>query len=581
MKNLFKFLLPPIIYDLLRKYYNFRLRKKKNYDVRRWWNNEKVTKFKSNEFKDYFHNFSDKLFIINLENEIKNCVIITPNEKKTFIFKNKSKDFCKILIQFGNIDPKIIGSYSVYSNNILISEVTCPTGSEWTRLWIDEKYISSKFEIINNSQQNMYFALPQFIYLKNVSDKITNIIVLVMDQVDQEFFQSLQENGSLKNINKFFTKGTTYTNCFVSGDWTVPCFTSLFTGKQSSYHGFSDLKYSHYLENTTSDDNIFTLANKNKFDTFCITKSKGHNPLFNFQKFVNRFFFFEDSFKKNDEEDLFLGKLIDHLEANKESKTFSLVHFMKTHTPYYQTSFMEQRRLKNFRIGDPAQEFNDAEIGIGDSKIESYLDQKLFKNIRLRQSARLERIDFILDQLFSYLERNDLIKNSVVILTSDHGIPHGLKNKPMLNNNWVNVPLKIYHPLFDSSEVNTPVSNVNIYALIKAIIEDNYNASNIISPFNNNSQIQFSISESLFDDKYKVLIKDSKYEFRIAVSYDSVKKYIFPDNILHSEISDGKNIINDKNIYNYFYKIFLDNIKKSKIIKIQYVTDQSMNKIYK
>ena len=62
------------------------------------------------------------------------------------------------------------------------------------------KYILSKFEIINNSNQDMYFALPRFIYSKNDSEKIDNIIILVMDQVDQKFFQSLEEKGCLKNI---------------------------------------------------------------------------------------------------------------------------------------------------------------------------------------------------------------------------------------------------------------------------------------------------------------------------------------------------------------------------------------------
>ena len=99
-------------------------------------------------------------------------------------------------------------------------------------------------------------------------------------------------------------------------------------------------------------------------------------------------------------------------------------------------------------------------------------------------------------------------------------------------------------------------------------MEDNYKALNIINPFNNNSEIKFSISESLFNKKYKALIKDSRYEFRITVNYDPIKRIIFLNNILYSEISDENGIVNDKNIYNYFFKIFLDNIKKSKIIKI-------------
>lgn len=568
MKDLIKLFLPPIIFNALRKYSIYRYRKKLNYDPRRWWGSGKILKCNSDHFKDFFHNFIGEIFTINLQNEIKDCVIIKSFQKKVFVFKKKNDNAHQILVEFGNVEKKIAGNYYVYSNNNKISDIASPAGNQWNRIWIDKKNISSKFEIINNSNKDMYFAIPRFIYLKKNSEKIDNIIFLVMDQVDQKFFQSLEENGYLKNIVNFFKKSINYTNCFAAGDWTVPCLTSLFTGKQSSYHGFNDLKYSHDLQDTTSVDNIFTLASENKFDTFCISKSKGHNPLFGFQKFVNRYFFFDDNPEKIDDDDLFLGKLIDHLEANKDSKIFSFVHFMQTHSPYYKMSFMEQKKLKNFRIGDPEEEFLNAQIGVGDTKIETYLDQELFRNIRARQAARLNRLDLTLDQLFSYLERNDLKKKSVVILTADHGIPHGVKNKPILNNDWVNIPLKIYHPFFETSEVNTPVSSTNIYPLIKAIMEENYKGLNIINPFNINSEVKFSISESLFNNKYKALIKDSKYEFRIVVGFDSAKKNIYLNNIIYSEISDGSNIINNKYVYNYFFKIFLDNIKKSKTIKI-------------
>jgi hypothetical protein len=220
MKDLIKLFLPPIIFNALRKYSIYRLRKKKNYDPRRWWEGRKIVKC-SNYFKDFFNDFSGKIFTINLQNEIKDCVIIKPFQKKIFIFKKKFDDAYKILIEFGNVEKKIVGNYSVYSNNNKISDIVSPASNEWSRLCIDRKNILSKFEIINNSNQDMYFALPRFIYSKNDSEKIVNIIFLVMDQVDQKFFQSLEQKNSLKNIAKFFKKSINYTNCFAAGDWTI------------------------------------------------------------------------------------------------------------------------------------------------------------------------------------------------------------------------------------------------------------------------------------------------------------------------------------------------------------------------
>jgi hypothetical protein len=571
IKKLLNYFLPPLFFNFIRQYYIYRQQKKLGYDPRRFWQGKKVTRYNSNsgEFDEFFDNFSGELFIINLKNEVKSCVIIKPYQKKIFTFKKKFINESEILLQFGNIEEKINGSYSAYSKNKIIADIISPSANEWNRIWIDKKDIFFQIEIFNNSKQDMYFAVPVLIYPKSQTNKINNFIFLILDQVDQKIFKTLEQNNSLKNISKFFKNGITYNSFYSAGDWTVPAFTSLFTGQQSSHHSFNDLKYTHDLKNTTSIENIFTLASKNNFDTFCICKSKGHNPLFGFQKFVNRFFFFDYiPNKADDDDDLFIGKLIDHFEANKDTKIFSFIHFNKSHSPYYQPSFMEQKKLKNFRIGDSFEEFKNAEIGIGDTKIETYLDEKLFENIRDRQAVRLQRLDIILDQLFSYLERNDLMKETVVILTSDHGIPHGLKNKPILNNEWVNIPLKIYHPLFNPSEVNSPASTANIYDLIKAIIEDNYKDIGVIRPFNLNSKIDFSISESFFNKKYKALIKDSRYEFRIVTTFDPIKKFIFLNNIIYSEITENNNIINDKDVYNYFFRILVDNINKSKIIKI-------------
>ena len=64
MTNLIKLFLPPIILNILRKYSIHRLRKKTNYDPRRWWEGGKIVKCQSNHFKDFFHDFRcNKLLI--------------------------------------------------------------------------------------------------------------------------------------------------------------------------------------------------------------------------------------------------------------------------------------------------------------------------------------------------------------------------------------------------------------------------------------------------------------------------------------------------------------------------------------
>ena len=43
--------------------------------------------------------------------------------------------------------------------------------------------------------------------------------------------------------------------------------------------------------------------------------------------------------------------------------------------------------------------------------------------------------------IFSYLEINNILDTSMIILTADHGLPHGEKGK-ILNDKWSKIPLK-------------------------------------------------------------------------------------------------------------------------------------------
>ena len=53
-----------------------------------------------------------------------------------------------------------------------------------------------------------------------------------MDQVDQETFFKLDKNKDLKAINYYLKNSLNFKNIQCPGDWTLPCFNSIFLGNR-------------------------------------------------------------------------------------------------------------------------------------------------------------------------------------------------------------------------------------------------------------------------------------------------------------------------------------------------------------
>ena len=126
----------------------------------------------------------------------------------------------------------------------------------FVRVKLDSKI--QKVKIKNLTNNNIFFGLPTFHYEKlNNYKKIKNIFLIVMDQVDQETFFKLDKNKDLKAINYYLKNSLNFTNCQCPGDWTLPCFNSIFLGESPSHHGFFDLKASKNIKNILSENNLF------------------------------------------------------------------------------------------------------------------------------------------------------------------------------------------------------------------------------------------------------------------------------------------------------------------------------------
>lgn len=571
-KKYIKKLCPPIIWEWLSTQIKNQQQKKKNYDPRRWWYGQDL-KGDNSRFSEIFNLKNIETSISMLNNEIRDCIKIPPNKSINLELKN-NLSLETILFSLGNksSDRSVNGSYAILNAEKKILSIKYPLSGRWNNVKLEKKLISKEITIKNETNSILYFACP-VILKKNIDEnnsEIKNIFLIIFDQVDYHAFSELEKkNGQIKFIENFFKDGYSYKNCFSAAEWTLPCFSSIFSGEHPSKHGNFDLKFSHRIKDVVSPNNIISYLRNKGFSTFGISRSKGHHAGYNFQKYFDRLLYYDDAVDLTVEDEfIFSKKAEQHLEMNKTGRNFVFLHYMSSHAPYWKPSINEETNLGSFRYGDQQKEYDDAIKEFGDSKVEPIMDEFKLKSIIGRQSERIKNLDLILGELLLYIEKSNLKKNSMIILTSDHGPNHfGRKNYPMMNKSRLNVPLKIFDGrIQEKKEIYQNVSQTDIFPIIKNIFGDE-DINNIIQPYGEKNEPV--ISESLFNQKYKVSIRTKEYTYYFSCKFDPINftVYLNENSEFSLESPIKMNIEDQKNKEKYFKNILLQHLKKSEIIK--------------
>lgn len=572
IKHKLKEITPPFIWRWMRNQIIKKKQAEKKYDSRRWWYGEDLLGDNS-RFKEifYFENLQSSICMLN--NEIRDCIEIEPNKslKLDFLNFDKSKD---ILFSFGNKshDRSVNGEYEIFLDNQKKIEIKEPLSGRWNSSYLKSGSKFKELQINNKTSHKLYFTCPIFLQKYDHSSKdIKNILLIVLDQLDYKALNELEKDpNDLRFINNFFSDEINYENCFSAAEWTLPCFSSIFSGKHPSIHGNFDLKVSQKIKNVMTDNNMINFLRNEGFSTFGISKSKGHHAGYNFQKDFDRLLYYDDALDKTVEDDYsFAKKTIEQLEMNHEGKNFMYLHYMSSHAPYWKPGINEEVKLDSHRYGDPLKEYNDAINDYGDSKVEPIMNSEKLKNIIKRQKERIKSLDLVLGQLFSYIEKTNIKKNTIVIFTADHGPNHfGQSKQPMMNRPRLNVPLKIYDfNNIGKKKINDYVCQTDIFPLIKNFLNKE-NSKNVIPPYGEN--ILPVISESIFNDKYKVSIRTKNCTFYYTCKFDPKNFNIMINEVFDNRIENNEKIASEDEtkLKTYYFKLLEKHLEKSEIIKI-------------
>jgi len=133
---------------------------------------------------------------------------------------------------------------------------------------------------------------------------------------------------------------------------------------------------------------------------------------------------------------------------------FLWVHYMDVHEPY-----VPERRYID--LVDPSIQLNEQEMfGLFTDVLlkRDVGDREVVETLKKLYCAHVREIDDGVREFFGILEKCNLLKDSLIIITSDHGDEFGehggLSHDGKMYEELVNVPLLIYEPARENTEVS-------------------------------------------------------------------------------------------------------------------------------
>ncbi len=300
-----------------------------------------------------------------------------------------------------------------------------------------------------------------------------NIILIVVDCLR---YNNLGYTGYVKNTTPFLDavaeKGLFFSNAFSTAPWTKASVASLFTSRYPNEHGM--LTFTDALP-----EGMLTIAE--------ILKNAGYFTCFfnGYNLHIGSDFNFDQGFDFYVSDPSYLnagsltGAFLDHMPIVRDKPFFAYIHYMDAHQPYRDNAFTYdfiEEKIDLFDIKCPHNPVSPFGYHyfirmMTDENRMRELDKQHLQSL---YDAEIRYIDSNIEKIKKSLQQNGLDKNTVLIITADHGEEfwdhNNYEHGHTLYNELIHVPLIISGPHVKPLSVERNVSLVDLLPTLMDLV---------------------------------------------------------------------------------------------------------------
>ena len=296
-----------------------------------------------------------------------------------------------------------------------------------------------------------------------------NILLILMDTTRADRFTSYgNPRNTTPHIDRFAREGKLFKNALSTSNWTLSSHASLFTGLYPSAHGtgYSDpflMPNIPVLSEILSKNGYRTLS---LYDNALVGKltllDRGFDKAIGLEIDQKTALTLERLWERVLHNDVgvkaprTVDMALKWIEASKDSGLpyFAFVHFNDVHLPYtprkpYIDEFLKEVDMKQVHLSN----VRKVNSQIAFSK---YVDGSIdlspsdFNYLKALYDSEIRYVDELIERLVSTLERRGDLKNTLVIITADHGENLGehklMSHRHSLYNTVLHIPLILWYP---------------------------------------------------------------------------------------------------------------------------------------
>lgn len=198
------------------------------------------------------------------------------------------------------------------------------------------------------------------------------------------------------------------------------------------------------------------------------------------------------------------------LENNHEQQFFAWFHFLSPHTPYEYREMATQ-----FYQEDYEGRFKKTTQG----HFEVHSEEEL-KRVRDLYDGEIYYADSLFQQLMQQLQQLGIDKNTIVVLTADHGeefMDHGGIQHDTVYEEVIKIPMIIYHPeMLKAGRTDLPYSNVDLFKTLLALAGIPTNkitdGLNLLKPVPVQRPVIITAMTSKDKRQFGVIVENQKYQ---------------------------------------------------------------------